>query len=395
MPDTSSIRGRDELARQLVTAIQQLSYARRLETVQAIAAAAGRELAAADGAVLAIRDGDRCRHLDSEALLAGAAGRAYGLADVPAGAAILERRAVVVADTAREPGRAAPFRRELARALVAAPVRAINPLGALCFWWRQPRPAPPGELAWLGALADSAALAVENVRMRRLAVARARERASELAAANLRLEAANLELEAANRRLEEEVAERRRAEEAVRRLSLTDELTGAANRRGFFFLAEGKLETARARNLACAVLFVDLDHLKRVNDEFGHAAGSAMIREAAQLLRRAFGRDAVVGRLGGDEFGVVLTLPSVEPPDRLQERVEAELARLNARGAHPVPVSLSIGAVCEQPGPRRTLDELLAAADRAMYRRKHEVAAPLPRRFRAAVRLAPAGEPAS
>ena len=103
-----------------------------------------------------------------------------------------------------------------------------------------------------------------------------------------------------NQRLEQEIQERLKAEAEVRQLSLTDELTGLYNRRGFFLLAEQQLKIARRTQTPCCVLFADLDGLKKINDTIGHELGDRAIVDAAQILKETF-RDAdIVARLGGD-----------------------------------------------------------------------------------------------
>ena len=83
--------------------------------------------------------------------------------------------------------------------------------------------------------------------------------------------------------------ERKRAEESIRALSLEDELTGLPNRRGFFALAEQQLKVARRTKTGLFLLFSDVDGLKAMNDQFGHAEGDRLIRDAAHILRATSG----------------------------------------------------------------------------------------------------------
>lgn len=131
----------------------------------------------------------------------------------------------------------------------------------------------------------------------------------QLATLNARLEQTVLErtreLENANQHLATEIAERKQTQEEVRRLSVTDELTGLLNRRGFLLLAEHDLRAARRANAVHALFYLDLDGLKQVNDTHGHKAGDALLIDTAQVLKACF-RDAdIVARLGGDEFAVL------------------------------------------------------------------------------------------
>ncbi|WP_137823610.1 GGDEF domain-containing protein [Pseudomonas sp. D(2018)] len=177
------------------------------------------------------------------------------------------------------------------------------------------------------------------------------------------------ELEAVNASLVTEIAERKRAEDDIRRLSLTDELTGLHNRRSFFLLAEQGLKAARRNNLASLLFFIDLDGLKRTNDTFGHEAGDLVITAAAQVLKAGFRDTDVVARIGGDEF-VVLAIGAGELPEVISARVQALVDELNRSGRCRYPLSLSIGVTSCQPQELRRLDELLAKADALMYANK-------------------------
>lgn len=189
-----------------------------------------------------------------------------------------------------------------------------------------------------------------------------------------------MKLEAVNASLVAEIAERRRAEEDIRRLSLTDELTGLHNRRSFFLLAEQELRAARRTNLVSLLFFIDLDGLKHTNDTFGHEAGDLVIAAAAQVLRASF-RDAdVVARIGGDEF-VVLAVGGGELPEVISSRVQAMVEEFNKSGRCRYPLSLSMGVISCKPQELRPLHELLAQADTLMYankqrRREQAVASP-------------------
>lgn len=154
----------------------------------------------------------------------------------------------------------------------------------------------------------------------------------------------------------------------ARELAAQDELTGLQNRRGFLAKSEHCLLIARRQQLACAVIFADVDGLKRVNDELGHAAGDTLIREVAHLFESAFRHADVVGRVGGDEFAA-FTFDNATPRTII-ERIEAKLAQFNASRNEGPTVSLSIGAIsCDLHG-RESLSDYLARADAEMYCQK-------------------------
>lgn len=174
-----------------------------------------------------------------------------------------------------------------------------------------------------------------------------------------------------NQRLEREIQERLRAETEVRQLSLTDELTGLYNRRGFFLLAEQQLKIARRTQTNYCLLFGDLDGLKKINDTFGHEMGDRTIIDAAQILKQTF-RDAdIVARLGGDEFALFFPVYSGNLNEfylRLQDKID----RFHQNSDRPYLLSISIGI---QPGNLNndfSLEELVAKADQIMYENKKE-----------------------
>ncbi|MNJ26840.1 putative diguanylate cyclase AdrA [compost metagenome] len=189
------------------------------------------------------------------------------------------------------------------------------------------------------------------------------------AALELRVVERTCELEAANGKLMDEISYRQKVEDEVRRLSLTDELTGLHNRRSFFLLAEQAMHSARRNDKSCLLFFIDLDGLKKLNDLNGHEAGDLAIIAAAQVLKAAFRMSDVVARIGGDEF-VVLAVDAGESAGALSGRVQELVEEFNGSNRCRYPIGLSIGAVHCSSRELRTLGELLAKADAAMYLNK-------------------------
>ncbi len=173
-----------------------------------------------------------------------------------------------------------------------------------------------------------------------------------------------------NQRLEQEIQERLKAEAEVRQLSLTDELTGLYNRRGFFLLAEQQLKIARRTQTPCCVLFADLDGLKKINDTIGHELGDRAIVDAAQILKETF-RDAdIVARLGGDEF--VLFIPGVESySTHFQTRLQTNIDGFNQNSNRAYQLSISIGVQPYNVNDNCSLEQWIAKADKLMYEHKH------------------------
>ncbi len=147
--------------------------------------------------------------------------------------------------------------------------------------------------------------------------------------------------------------------------SETDALTGLANRRGFERRADALLTQAgRDAHPLSAILF-DLDHFKQVNDGYGHATGDAVLRAFADLLRDRVPPDAVVGRLGGEEFAVLLGRTTLRGAWLAAQAVHRAMP---AMGAHLPPVTVSGGLAILLPGD--TLATLLARADAETYAAK-------------------------
>lgn len=146
------------------------------------------------------------------------------------------------------------------------------------------------------------------------------------------------------------VVERERYAEAVRNLSLTDELTGLCNRRGFTTLVESQLRAAVRQRKRALLLFADMDGLKRVNDELGHEAGDEALRAIAAVLKSTFRDSDIVARLGGDEF--VAFLLDTDDLATAERRLQESLSLDNLRSRRSYVLAMSVGAVRFDPSPR-------------------------------------------
>ena len=158
----------------------------------------------------------------------------------------------------------------------------------------------------------------------------------------------------------------------LERLALIDQLTGLASRRLIQQRLSDAVQRSQLHRRSMALLFIDLDGFKTINDEHGHAAGDSVLRDVASRLSSAVGRGDLVGRLGGDEFIVLCEDAGPQEVDRVIERLHRALREpLTGRG-HPVRITGSIGAVLYPGGvPDHILPDLiLEQADEAMYRSK-------------------------
>jgi two-component system cell cycle response regulator len=172
------------------------------------------------------------------------------------------------------------------------------------------------------------------------------------------------------RELEAAIAERQQAEKALRNLTLTDDLTGLYNHRGFFNLAEHHLKTARRARQSSLLIYADLDDLKKINDTFGHTEGSRAITRTAEVLKKTFRNSDIVSRLGGDEFAILAANVPSQEKDVLLGRLEENLRTETDQAPHGYPLSLSVGDVWVAHDSSLSIDQLIVAADTSMYDRK-------------------------
>ena len=155
--------------------------------------------------------------------------------------------------------------------------------------------------------------------------------------------------------------------EQLRLRAERDPLTGLANRDAF----ERQLRSALEDGGLAALLLVDVDHFKTINDRFGHAAGDAVLKEVAQRLLRTFADALTVARIGGDEFAVLLRNPLCRQTIAgMGARAIRQLKRPLMQASRPIAISASIGVALADGARCRTRDGLFADADAALYAAK-------------------------
>lgn len=169
-----------------------------------------------------------------------------------------------------------------------------------------------------------------------------------------------------------DISERRAFEDQLTQQAFLDPLTGLANRNLFMVRLEHALLRADRHGRSLAVLFLDLDDFKLINDTLGHDGGDLLLIEVARRLRASLRQEDTLARLGGDEFTALLEDLS-DPADaaRVAERIRQRLQRPISIGGREVRVSFSIGIAVRRPGGPDPGD-LLRQADIAMYRAKQE-----------------------
>ena len=158
----------------------------------------------------------------------------------------------------------------------------------------------------------------------------------------------------------------------LRRLAERDDLTGLPNRRSFLDALDRHLASRRREDEGGALLLLDLDHFKELNDTFGHAAGDRLLVQIARAMREQLREDDVLARLGGDEFAVLLRRADDDAARDVAEGLVARLRREHAPAPHggSQPVSASVGAVMLGRAGTGTAERALSSADAAMYRVK-------------------------
>jgi diguanylate cyclase (GGDEF)-like protein len=167
------------------------------------------------------------------------------------------------------------------------------------------------------------------------------------------------------------LGDRERVLEELRTLSISDELTGLYNRRGFYVLAEQQIKIARRAGRGMLLASADLDGLKGINDDFGHHEGDRALVDAAQILRESFRESDIIARMGGDEFVILMTEKHEISAQVLLGRVSRNLEAYNRKVTRPYPFSISVGIASFDPKEAISLNELLVRADKSMYETKN------------------------
>lgn len=165
-----------------------------------------------------------------------------------------------------------------------------------------------------------------------------------------------------------DLTERKRIEEIARLQALTDDLTGLYNRRGFSLLAEQELKLAKRLKLRCALLYVDLDRLKKINQDFGHAGGDAALIAVSEALRVAVRRSDIVARIGGDEF--IIFAAGCDDLPLLQNRLSDSVTSYSHGETVPFELSVTIGVSEFDSADDVSLERQMLLADKEMFARK-------------------------
>ena len=169
-----------------------------------------------------------------------------------------------------------------------------------------------------------------------------------------------------------EIRERKQVEEQLLRLASHDPLTGLFTRRRFEEELQVQLAQARRLRVHGALLVLDLDHFKDVNDSLGHRVGDEVLSHVAQLFQERFPEGAILGRVGGDEYGVITPQLNADNAEALARQVLVCLQNQEVGSDHPIRVTASIGIAQIPSDGFVTAQELLSQADLAMYEAKEK-----------------------
>jgi diguanylate cyclase (GGDEF)-like protein len=327
----------EDALRALTDAVQRLSLAEGMEDVQHVVRSAARRLTGADGATFVLREEGQCFYADEEAIAPLWKGKRFPLQACISGWAMLNRKPAVIEDIyadARIPHDA--YQPTFVRSLVMVPIRTMDPVGAIGLYWAQRHAATAQEVGLARALADSTAVALQNVR-----VAERFDRASR-----------------DNARLAAQLRERALIEAGLRELSETDALTGLPNRRRW---DRALAESLRPGEQPVCVALIDIDRFKAYNDLHGHPAGDALLRRAALAWRAQLRPGDVLARYGGEEFAVVL-------PHCDATSAHAIVQRLRAEALDGWTASVGIA----QWDGEESADSVVCRADEALYEAKQD-----------------------
>lgn len=167
------------------------------------------------------------------------------------------------------------------------------------------------------------------------------------------------------------IIERKQLEEKLQNMSISDELTGLLNRRGFTALAQKQLDLAERNGSQMTLFFIDLDNLKQINDKQGHNVGDQVIIDTADILKTTFRTSDVIARMGGDEFVTFgISDSKAESDTVLSKRLQENITTYNVKIRRPYKLSCSVGAAHYDPKAPRSLDDILSQADTIMYEEK-------------------------
>ncbi|OJX37947.1 MAG: hypothetical protein BGO78_07850 [Chloroflexi bacterium 44-23] len=176
-----------------------------------------------------------------------------------------------------------------------------------------------------------------------------------------------------NLQLRHEIQERMKSQAELEVLATTDPMTGLFNRRHFFTLTEHWCENATEIPLEISAMMIDIDHFKRINDEYGHPAGDEVLIKVAQAIQNALRTDDILCRYGGEEFSILLPNTNLMAAQQVAERVRQTVENMKIYYEdHVIQLTVSIGVADLLNSPKHSVMGLLGHADQALFKAKHK-----------------------
>ena len=169
-----------------------------------------------------------------------------------------------------------------------------------------------------------------------------------------------------------DITERKQMEMKLKTMSITDNLTGLYNRRGFFSMIEQQLKVLKRKKEKAFMLYIDIDNFKDINDTIGHNKGDSALVDAANILKSTYRESDIIARMGGDEFVIFPAGKKESHVSIVMGRLQANIDIYNAEKERGYTLSMSIGIASYDPGNPHSTDDLLAEADRSMSVHKRQ-----------------------
>jgi two-component system cell cycle response regulator len=164
--------------------------------------------------------------------------------------------------------------------------------------------------------------------------------------------------------------ERHRLMQELKSISITDDLTGLYNRRGFLVLAKKQLEMAARFDNILWLIYLDMDDMKWINDNLGHKEGDRSLVDMSEILKQTFRESDTLARIGGDEFAIIAVSEVDMNAQQMLARVRENIRNFNTKMGRPYKLAVSMGLVSCDSVSDCNIDELLSVADRFMYQEK-------------------------
>lgn len=328
----------------LIAVADALSETTDLSEIQSIVVGAARKIARCDGSTIILRDNDKCFYVDEDSISPLWKGKRFPMDDCISGWAIKHHSVVAIKDITlddRIPQDA--YRPTYVKSLLMVPICKSDPVGAIGNYWATSYEPSTEEVELLQTLASFTSMALRNILLCNVLEDKVQQRTEELIA----------------------------AQKAIEDMAVHDDLTGLYNRRGFNMLANQMLHSAARKHCKCIVAFIDLDGLKQVNDQYGHAAGDNLIIAASEILKSSLRHSDILARIGGDEFCVMAIEPE-EDGHVIKNRIVNQLSQFNEISNLPYKLKASIGIVSKKVDPSTKLDVLIEEADLRMYEHKRD-----------------------